>query len=321
MAALDCAILDDYQGAALQYADWSVLEGRVRPRVYREHFASEDQLVATIRDCPIVVAMRERTRFGASLFARLPNLKLLVSTGGRNAAIDLAAAKAAGVPVAYTPSYLHGTMELTWALILAAARNLPNEVANFRAGGPWQLSVGADLAGHTLGIIGLGRQGTAVARVAKAFDMRVIAWSQNLTAERCREHGVELAASRDALLAASDFVTIHLVLSDRTRDLIDCKALACMRRTAWLINTSSGPIVNHAALVEALRHEHIAGAALDVYDQEPVPPDDPLRQLDNLVATPHLGYVTEGAYRAYFGGVVENIAAWLDGKLTRLLGQ
>lgn len=318
---LDCAILDDYQNAALRHADWSVVADRVRPRVFNQHFETLDELAAAIGDCPIVVAMRERTRFDAATFAHLPKLRLLVSTGGRNAAIDLAAAKAAGVPVAYTPSHLSGTLELTWALLLGAARNVPNEVINFRAGGPWQLSVGADLAGRTLGIVGLGRQGTGVARVAKAFGMRVLAWSQNLTAEKCAAEGVEYAGSFERLLAEADFVTVHLVLSDRTRGLFNAATLARMQKHAYLINTSRGPIVDHDALVDVLQRRAIAGAAIDVWDREPVPLDDPLRRLDNLVATPHLGYVTEACYRIYFGGVVENIAAWLDNRLTRLLGQ
>lgn len=318
---IECAILDDYQNVALHYADWTPLGTQVRVRVFNSHFETEEELAAAVGDCAIIVAMRERTRFGASTFAKLPNLKLLASTGGRNPAIDLAAAKAAGVAVAYTPSFLTGTLEHTWALLLAAARDIPNEVINFRAGGPWQLSVGADLADRTLGIIGLGRQGSAVARVARAFNMRVLAWSQNLTAARCQECGVEQAASLEALLSSADFVTIHLVLSERTRGLINAAALARMLPHATLINTSRGPIVDQAALVDALQRKVIKSAAIDVFEHEPVPLDDPLRRLDNLVASPHLAYVTEGCYRVYFKGVVENIEAWLAGRLTRLLGQ
>ena len=316
---IQCAILDDYQNVALQYADWTALRGRVQVRVFNEHFETMEALEEATGDCEIIVAMRERTHFDADVFARLPRLRLLASTGGRNPAIDLAAAKAAGVTVAYTGSFLSGTLEHTWALLLAAARNIPNEVANFRAGGPWQLSVGADLAERRLGIIGLGRQGSAVARVARAFNMRVSAWSQNLTEARCAEVGVEHAGSLEALLEQSDVVTIHLVLSERTRGLINAAAFERMQPHAILVTTSRGPIIDQAALVAALQQRRIAGAAIDVFEPEPVALHDALRGLDNLVATPHLAYVTEGCYRVYFQGVVENIEAWLEQRLTRIL--
>jgi len=316
---LRCAILDDYQNVARSHADWSRIADRVDVRVYTEHFSTEQSLAEAIRDCAIVVAMRERTRFDSSLFGRLPELKLLVSTGGRNPAVDVAAANAHGVTVVNTGSVLTGTLEHTWALLLAAARNIPNEVANLRAGGPWQVSVGADLAGKTLGIIGLGRQGTAVARVARAFNMRIIAWSQNLTAERCAAEGAQLSASLAELMRESDFATVHLVLSARTRGLIDAAALAHMKPGAYLINTSRGPIVDQGALLETLRARRIAGAALDVFDEEPLAHDHPYRRLDNLIATPHLAYVTERAYEVYFGEALEDIEAWLEGRALRIM--
>lgn len=316
---LRCAILDDYQNVARKFADWPRIADRVDVRIYTEHFSTEQALVAAIEDCAIVVAMRERTRFDDRLFAQLPRLKLLVSTGGRNPAIDVAAAHAHGVTVVNTGSVLTGTLEHTWALLLAAARNIPNEVANLRAGGPWQVSVGTDLADKTLGIIGLGRQGTAVARVARAFNMRIIAWSQNLSAERCAAEGAQLSGSLAELLREADFATVHLVLSARTRGLIDAAALAHMKPSAYLINTSRGPIVDQEALIETLRARRIAGAALDVYDEEPLARDHPYRRLDNLVATPHLAYVTERAYQVYFGEALEDIEAWLDGRALRIM--
>lgn len=323
-APLRCAILDDYQGVALEYADWGPLTQRTQPRVelrvFRQHLGDVDSLVAAIGDCEIVVAMRERTRFTAAVLQRLPRLRLLVTTGGRNASIDLQAARARGVVVCCTGSITTGTSEHTWALLTALARNIPSEVSAFRSGGPWQVGVGQDLAGKRLGLVGLGRIGARVARVGQAFEMQVQAWSQNLTLERCRDLGVEHAGSLEALMASSDFVSVHLVLSERTRGLIDRSMLGRMKPSAFLVNTSRGPIVEESALVEALQQRRIAGAALDVFDHEPLPSDHPLRAMPHVVATSHVGYVTHDAYRVYYRDVVEDIVKWLDGAPVRLLG-
>jgi phosphoglycerate dehydrogenase-like enzyme len=263
--------------------------------------------------------MRERTPFTKSLFARLPRLKLLVTGGMRNAAIDLEAAREYGVTVCGTASQREPPAELTWALILGLARNVAPESASFRANGPWQSTVGSDLRGRTLGLLGLGNIGGLVARVGLAFDMRVLAWSQNLTADRARAAGADLAASKEELLAHSDFVSIHLVLSARTRGLLGAADLKRMKPTAYLINTSRAAIVDSQALVQALREGWIAGAGLDVFEEEPPRPDDPLRLLPNVLATPHLGYVSQDNYRTYYGEAVEDITAFLDGEPIRTL--
>lgn len=312
-----CAILDDYQGAARRFGDWDRIAGRLDIRIYSDHFETDDEVVAAVSDCVVVVIMRERTPFGRSLFARLPNLKLLATTGRKNAAIDLAAAAEHGVSVCSTGSFPTGTAELTWGLILSLARHIPLEYGNLRAGGRWQSTVGMDLCGRKLGIIGLGAIGEQVARVGKAFGMQVQAWSRNLSADRCKAAGVEFAGSLDALLSTSEIITIHVPLSERTRGLIGDAELRRMKSSALLVNTSRGPIVDETALIDALVHRRIAGAGLDVYEREPLPPDHPFRRLDNVVATPHIGYVTEETYRVYFGDVVANIAAWLDGKPLR----
>ena len=319
-AMLTCAILDDYQGVGPTLADWSGLSDRLVLRDFRETFASRDALVAAIADCEIVVMMRERTSFPADLFARLPNLRLLLTSGMRNAAIDLAAAKAHGVTVCGTASHPEPPVELTFALILGLVRHLVPEVQALRTGGPWQGSVGRDLAGRRLGLLGLGKTGARVARIGRAFGMEVSAWSQNLTAARAEAEGVSLAPSRDVLLETSDIVSIHLVLSERTRGLIDAEALSRMRSDALLINTARAAIVDEAALLAALRAGTIAGAGLDVFETEPLPPDSPWRTLPNVLATPHLGYVTERNYRTYFPEIVEDIAAFLDGAPIRVLG-
>ena len=263
--------------------------------------------------------MRERTPFDRALFERLPKLKLLVTTGMRNAAIDMKAAAERGVIVCGTGLSPSPTAELTWGLIQALLRHIPAEYENLKHGGKWQLTVGRELAGARLGIIGLGRLGLRVARVGLAFDMKVSAWSKNLTPERCAEVGVQHAGSLDELLRSSDIVTIHLVLSDRTRGLIGARELGLMKPTALLINTSRGPVVDEAALIAALKERRIAGAGLDVFDHEPLPPGHAFRTLGNVVATPHLGYVTEETYRICYGEAVENIAAWLAGKPIRVI--
>ncbi len=319
MTRMRCAVLDDYQEVALARADWSGLAGRVDVRAYKDRFETPDALVAAIADCEIVVIMRERTPFPASLFDRLPRLRLLVTTGMKNASVDVAAAAARGVTVCGTASASAPPAELTWALLLALAKHVVPEHQAFATNGPWQHTVGADLEGRRLGLLGLGKIGTRVARVGLAFGMDLVAWSQNLTAEKTSPLGVGLARSKDELLETSDFVSIHLILSARTRGLLGAADLQRMKRTAYLVNTSRAPIVDATALVQALREGWIAGAGLDVFETEPVPPDDPLRHLPNVVTTPHLGYVTEANYRTYFGEAVQDITAFLDGTPVRML--
>ncbi|MEU4063347.1 D-2-hydroxyacid dehydrogenase family protein [Streptomyces wedmorensis] len=314
-----CAVLDDYQGVALASADWSPLADRVDVRVLREHLADRDAVVAAVEDCEIVVIMRERTPFDAELLARLPRLRLLVTSGPRNASIDLAAARARGVVVCGTASSPAPPTELTWALLLGLARHVRTEAQALREGGPWQSTVGSDLAGRTLGLVGLGKIGARVAAVGRAFGMDVVAWSENLTEERAAEHGARLAEDRLDLFASSDFVSLHLVLSDRTRGLVGEDELRAMRPSAYLVNTSRAGLVDRGALLRALREGWIAGAGLDVYDTEPLPAGDPLRTLPNVLALPHLGYVTEANYARYFGEAVEDIEAFLAGTPVREL--
>jgi phosphoglycerate dehydrogenase-like enzyme len=319
MMKMQCAVLDDYQNAALALADWAALAEQVEVKAFRQHFDREDELVGAIRECQIVVIMRERTPFGGSLFARLPNLKLLITSGMRNAAIDLAAAAARGVVVCGTKSSSEPPTELTWALILGLARNIVQESNALRSGGPWQSTVGADLHGKQLGLLGLGKIGSRMAKIGAAFGMNVVAWSRNLTREQAEAAGARLAASKEELLETSDFVSIHLVLGERTRGLIGAAELARMRPTAYLINTSRAAIVDQTALVEALRAGRIAGAGLDVFDTEPLPANDVLRTLPNVLATPHLGYVSRNNYSAYFQEAVEDIRAFLAGAPIRTL--
>jgi phosphoglycerate dehydrogenase-like enzyme len=311
------AVLDDYQGVALDLADWSRLDGRAEVEVFRDHLDDPDGLVERLRDVEVVVAMRERTPFPRAVLEKLGSLELLVTTGNRNAVIDVAACAEHGVTVCGTGGEIQATSELTWALILAAARHVPTEVANV-AGGRWMTTVGTDLYQATLGLCGLGRIGGRVARVGAAFGMELIAWSQNLTAERCARYGATLV-TKEELFERSDFLTIHLVLSDRTRGLVGERELRAMKATAWLVNTSRGPICDENALARACEQRWIAGAALDAYGVEPLPPDHPFRRLDNVVATPHIGYVTERVYRIFFADVVEDIAAWLDGAPVRVV--
>ncbi|WP_077192715.1 D-2-hydroxyacid dehydrogenase family protein [Streptomyces lydicus] len=314
-----CAVLDDYQGVALSTADWSPLADAVDVRTLRQPFRSEDEVVAAIGDCEIVVAMRERTPFPASLLARLPRLRLLITSGMRNAAIDLDAAARHGVTVCGTASNTEPPVELTWALILGLARNVVTENTALRAGGPWQSTLGADLHGRTLGLLGLGKIGTRVARIGLAFGMDVVAWSRNLTPERAAEAGVRAAATKEELLEGSDFVSVHLVLGERTRGLLGADELRRMRPTSYLINTSRAAIVDQSALLQALRENWIAGAGLDVFEQEPLPADHPLRTLPNVLALPHLGYVTRRNYEGYFQQAVEDITAFLAGAPIRQL--
>ncbi|MBU9858156.1 D-2-hydroxyacid dehydrogenase family protein [Rahnella bonaserana] len=316
---LQCLILDDYQNVSLSLADWHSLTPQVECRALTEHIADENTLAESLKDAEIVVIMRERTPFTAALFARLPKLKLLITSGMRNASIDLAAAKKHGVTVCGTGSGQAAPVELTWALILGLARHLVTENNALRQNGPWQTTVGFDLNGKRLGLLGLGKIGQKVAQIAKAFGMDVCAWSQNLTAERAAGHGVTLCASKEELLQTSDVVSIHLVLGDRTRNLLGAQELAQMKPSALLINTSRAAIVDQPALLDALQNGVIAGAGLDVFDTEPLPANHPFRTQPNVLATPHLGYVSDGNYRVYFTEAVEDIQAFLAGKPVRAL--
>ena len=313
------AILDDYQNVAMSMADWSSLPAGVSAEAFSDHLADEDAVARRLAPFEIAVAMRERTPFPRSLLERLPNLRLLVTTGMRNAAIDVVAASELGVLVCGTNGLAQPTAELTWGLILALARRIPTEDAAAKRGA-WQTTVGVGVHGKTLGVMGLGRLGSQVALVGAAFGMNVLAWSQNLTAERAADCGAALAPSKDALMSESDFLTIHLILSRRTRGLVGERELALMKPSAYLVNTSRGPIVDDRALIAALRSNAIAGAGLDVFDAEPLPPDHPFRSLPNTVITPHMGYVTEETYRVFYGDAVRNIAAFLDGEPIRTLG-
>ena len=313
-----CAILDDYQNVALSMTDWSKVKGDVEIKVFNQHLGSADEVVAALKGFAIVCAMRERTAFPRAVIEALPNLKLLITTGMRNASIDLEAAKARGVVVCGTSAFGNATAAIAIGLMLELARHIGYENARLKAGALWQTTIGIDLEGLTLALLGLGKLGTRVAQIGQAFAMNVIAWSQNLTPERCKEVGVEYV-SRDDLFRRADFLSIHVQLSRRTRGLIGANELGLMKPSAYLINTSRGPIVEEAALVAALREKRIAGAGLDVFDVEPLPIGHPLRKLDNVVLTPHLGYVAAQNYRAFFAGMVEDIRAFLDGKPARVL--
>jgi phosphoglycerate dehydrogenase-like enzyme len=311
------AVLDDYQGVALEFGDWSALSDEVDVTVFRDHLHDADDVARRLEPFDIVVAMRERTPFDSRLLDQLPRLRLLVTTGTRNAAIDVAAANARGVVVSGTGGRATPTAELAWGLILAVVRGIPAEDASIRSGG-WQVSVGDGLADKKLGVIGLGRLGSAVAHVGKAFGMEVVAWSQNLTAERAEAAGVRLVG-KDELLRTSDVLTVHLVLSDRTRGMIGATEFAAMKPTAYFVNTSRGPIVDEVALVNAIRSRTIAGAALDVFDQEPLAPDHPLRSLGRTVVTPHIGYVERETYEIFYREIVDDIRAFLAGTPVRVI--
>ena len=311
------AILDDYQRVALRMADWTSLPAGTDLVVFADHLHDAGAVAARLADFDAVVAMRERTAFSRALLERLPRLKLLVTTGMRNASIDVGAAVERGVVVCGTAGLPYPTAELTWGLILALFRRIPVEDRATREG-RWQVSCGLGLNGKTLGVVGLGGLGSRVAKIGRAFEMDVLAWSQNLTAARATEVGATLV-SKDDLLARADVVSIHLVLSDRTRGLIGARELSQMKRTAYLVNTSRGPIVDEAALVSAIQAGTIAGAGLDVYDEEPLRLDHPLRNLPNTVITPHLGYVTEETYRIFYGHALEDIQAFLRGAPIRVL--
>src|SRR3954463_12648662 len=311
------AVLDDYQSVAADFCDWSTLPEPAEVVEFHDFVDGEDALVARLEPFDVVVAMRERTAFPRSVLERLPTLKLLVTTGMRNKSIDTQAANDSGVTVCGTGSQPTATAELTWALILAVTRHIPQEDASLRAGG-WQQTIGGDLAGARLGVVGLGRLGERVARIGQAFGMDVVAWSQNLTDERAAEVGVR-RGDKDGLLPTADVVPVHLQLSDRTRGLIGREELSRMKPSAILVNTSRGPIVDEQALVEALRGGAIHGAGIDVFDQEPLPKHRPLREMRRAVLTPHLGYVTEKTYEVFYRDAVDDVAAWLAGEPMRVI--
>lgn len=311
------AILDDYQQVWDRYADWSGLDGRVSVTSFADHLFDDDALAERLAGFEIVVAMRERTPFPASLLDKLPKLELLVTTGPFNAAIDIDHAATKGVVLCGTGGAIFNTSELTWALILACARHVPTEDQNVKRGG-WMSTVGSDLYGKTLGLCGAGRLGGIVANVGQAFGMNLIAWSQNLTDQRAAEIGAA-RVDKDTLFRDGDVVSIHQVLSDRTRHLVGAREIALMKPSAILVNTSRGPIVDELALADALRARTIRGAGVDVFGVEPLPADHPFRGLDNIVTTPHLGYVTEGCYEVFYRDIVEDITAWLDGTPVRLV--
>ncbi len=314
---MQVAILDDYQRAALSLADWKGLEPGVLVQSFPEHIADQAELAKRLHVFECVVLMRERTLFPKSLIDKLPNLRLIVTAGMRNAAIDVEAATARGIQVCGTETLGYPTAELTWGLIIALVRKIPEEWASLREG-KWQSRLGTGLKSKVLGVVGLGRLGSQVASIGKAFGMTVIAWSPNLTEAKAETAGVK-RVEKDDLFARADVVTIHLVLGDRSRGLVGAAELARMKPSAYLVNTSRGPIVQEKALIEALKSRRIAGAAVDVFDREPVAKDHPYLALDNLLATPHLGYVTEENYRQIYGEAVEDIRAFLQAKPIRAI--
>ncbi|MCP1506902.1 phosphoglycerate dehydrogenase-like enzyme [Pseudomonas marginalis] len=316
--SLQIAVIDDWQNVARDVVDWSALAALGQVHFLHEYPADTATMLERLKGFDVICVMRERSTFDKPLLQGLPNLKLLVTGGMRNAAIDLPAAKALGIQVCGTDSYKHAAPELTWALIMASTRNLLAEANSLRAG-HWQVGLGGDLHGQTLGILGLGSIGQKVAQFAQVFGMRVIAWSENLTPQRAAESGVTWVSKRD-LFEQADILTIHLVLSERSRGLVDAEALGWMKPTARLVNTARGPIVDEPALLQALSNGRLAGAALDVYAEEPLPVEHPLRHLPNVLATPHVGYVSEQNYRQFYQQMIEDIQAWAEGTPIRVLG-
>jgi D-3-phosphoglycerate dehydrogenase len=312
------AILDDYQNVALKLADWSSVKGDVDITVFNHHLGDDDAVIKALQGFHIIKAMRERTRFNRKVIEALPDLKLIITTGMRNAAIDIKAANERGIVVCGTGGFGNPTTGVAIGLMLELTRRIGFENARMKAGEPWQIVLGEDLEGKTLGVVGLGKLGTRVARVAQALGMKVIAWSQNLTAEKAKEAGAELV-SKDDLFRRADVVSVHLILSDRSRGLIGARELGLMKRTAYIVNTARGPIIDEAALIAALTEKRIAGAGLDVFDVEPLPRDHVFRRLDNVVLTPHLGYVSAENYTVQFRDVVEDIRAFMDGKPVRVI--
>jgi phosphoglycerate dehydrogenase-like enzyme len=318
MTRLRCAILDDYLNVALNVADWAKIGDRVDVTVFNHHFPDEAAALSALKDFEIVCAMRERTPFPRALIAELPKLKLLLTSGMRNAAIDMEAAKERGIVLCGTQWSQDPTAPLTMGLILELTRGIGRENARMHAGELWQTFPGIEIEGRTLGIVGLGKLGSKIAGLAKAFGMKVIAWSPNLTPERAKEVGVGYA-SKEELFSTADIITIHVVLSQRSRGLVSRDDLARMKPSAYLVNTSRGPIVDEQALLEALQQKRIAGAGVDVFSVEPLPLDHPFRKLDNMVITPHLGYVSVDALRAHYGQMVDTIDAWFKGERPRRL--
>jgi phosphoglycerate dehydrogenase-like enzyme len=315
--AVQIAVIDDWQDVARDVVDWSVLDSLGEVTFEHDYPADNATLAERLGRYQVICVMRERTRFDEDLLKRLPNLKLLVTGGMRNAALDMQAAAKLGIKVCGTDSYKHAAPELTWALIMAATRNLVNEADALRAG-HWQQGLGGDLHGKTLGILGLGSIGQRVAQFGQVFGMKVIAWSENLTAERAQQVGVTYV-SKQELFEQADVLSVHLVLSERSRGLVDAQALGWMKPTALLVNTARGPIVDETALIKALQKQHIAGAALDVFEHEPLPAMHPFRTLDNVLATPHVGYVSRQNYEQFFSQMIEDIQAWAAGEPIRLL--
>ncbi|WP_028620068.1 D-2-hydroxyacid dehydrogenase family protein [Pseudomonas sp. Ant30-3] len=312
------AVIDDWQNVARDVVDWSALSDVGEVHFLHEYPADNATFVGRLREFEVICVMRERTRFDEDLLRQLPKLKLLVTGGMRNAALDLQAAAALGIQVSGTDSYKHAAPELTWALIMAATRNLVAE-ANALCAGEWQQGLGGDLHGKTLAILGLGSIGQRVAQFGQVFGMRVIAWSENLTAERAAAAGVTYV-SKQELFEQADVLSVHLVLSERSRGLVDAQALAWMKPAALLVNTARGPIVDEAALIKALQKKQLAGAALDVFEQEPLPAQHPFRTLENVLATPHVGYVSRQNYQQFYSQMIEDIQAWAAGAPVRLLG-
>jgi len=312
------AILDDYQNVAMSFADWSPIAKDVEIKVFNKPFGSQDEAIKALQGFAVVVGMRERTPFPRKVVEALPDLKLLITTGARNNSFDMKACAERGVTVCGTGAAGSPTTGIAFGLMLELTRRIGFENARLKAGAPWQTTIGRDLEGLTLGILGLGKLGQRSAAVGKAFGMKTITWSQNLTEEKAKAAGADYV-SKDDLFRNADFVTIHLVLSDRSRDLVGAKELGLMKKSAYLINTSRGPIVDEKALIAVLQSKSIAGAGLDVFDIEPLPLDHPFRKMDNVVITPHLGYVSEQNYRKYFPDIVEDIRAWLDGKPVRVI--
>ncbi|MBN5232509.1 D-2-hydroxyacid dehydrogenase family protein [Serratia marcescens] len=311
------AILDDFQCAARKSADWSSVDARANVTVFSDHLMDVDALATQLQSFDAICLMRERTPVNHALLTRLPNLKYIGSTGPSNASIDLDAAKKQGITVTYTDGVGNGAPELTWALIMASARHILVETQSIHSGG-WQLTVGEDLEGATLGIIGLGRIGTKIAAIGGVFGMRVIAWSENLTVEKAQAAGAQLV-DKETLLRESDWLTLHLVLSERSRSIIDASDLTLMKPSAWLVNTSRGPLINEAALIDALTRRTIGGAALDVFDTEPLSLSHPFRYMENVIATPHIGYVTRRAYKVFYQQSVDNLVAWMNGDPIRIM--
>jgi len=308
-SSVKIAVLDDYQQVAFQFADWSNIKAKAEVKSFTDHIVDEQAVIERLLPFNVVCVMRERTPLTRNILSQLPNLKLIVSTGMRNASIDIKAVEEFGITLKYTGYLESGAPEMTWALIMAIARHIPQESNNFKSG-LWQTTIGVDFEGKTIGVLGLGRVGKKIVTYAKAFDMNVIAWSPNLTAEKAAESGAQLV-SKEELFKQADFVTIHMVLSDRSKGIVGKEELLLMKPSAYFINTSRGPLVDENALIEILQQRKIAGAALDVFNVEPLPVDHPFRKMDNLLATSHIGYVTENTYKLFYGDTVKALEEWL----------